>query len=134
VKGSIPLSAALLIAAAGLATGASTPTAETLKQVLTKKLLALKPASAAERNVLFQVVQVGRPRGESYPFRVTALVRDYDPGYPSERDRRSGTRYQSRYSLIIRIFSGGVSSGRQPVPIRQLGRPAAMARMRSTSP
>jgi hypothetical protein len=38
-----------------------------------------------ERTVLFQEVRAGAPVGGSYPFQVTALVRDYGPGYPANR-------------------------------------------------
>jgi hypothetical protein len=80
MKTLILLGAALFSAAAE-----SGPTAETLKVVLTQRLAKLKPADALERNVLFQSVLAGRPDGSSYPFRVTALIRDYGAGYPRNR-------------------------------------------------
>jgi len=61
---------------------AAGPPADTLKQVLTRKLMILKPSEATERNVLFQSVQPGSGMNT---FRVTAIIRDYSPGYPKNR-------------------------------------------------
>ncbi len=61
------------------------PSADTLKQALTKKLQKLTPAGMTERQVLFQEVRAGAPTGASYPFQVTAVLRDYGPGYPANR-------------------------------------------------
>ena len=61
------------------------PTADTLKQVLEKRLLSLKPQGYTERQVLFQEVRPGKPSGGGYPFQVTAIIRDYGPGYPANR-------------------------------------------------
>src|SRR5215510_1379478 len=58
------------------AAGAS---AETLKQVLTRKMLKLLPDGFTERQVLYQSVQ---PAGGMNNFKVTAIIRDYGPGYP----------------------------------------------------
>jgi len=58
------------------------PTVETLKQVLTKKLMKLTPGGSTERNVLFLSVQAGSANSGTYPFKVTAVVRDYGAGYP----------------------------------------------------
>jgi hypothetical protein len=60
---------------------AQKPTVDTLKQVLDKKLQKLKPESAKERNVLFQDVKAGQGNN----FVVTALIRDYEAGYPANR-------------------------------------------------
>lgn len=54
------------------------PSVETLKQALEKSLLSLKPQGISERNVIFQQVRVGSANN----FQVTALIRDYEPGYP----------------------------------------------------
>ena len=59
------------------------PSVDTLKQVLTARLKKLLPDGMNERTVLFQAVQAGTPSGNTYPFRVTALVHDYGRGYPS---------------------------------------------------
>jgi len=64
---------------------AQAPTVDTLKQVLNQRLQKLRPDGATERNVLFQEVRSGNASGGDYPFQVTALVRDYGPGYPANR-------------------------------------------------
>jgi hypothetical protein len=62
----------------------SPPSVEDAKATLQRQLQRLKPA--AERNVVFKSVQAGAPSGQSYPFRVTAIVRDYSPGSPQSRN------------------------------------------------
>src|SRR5882762_11065373 len=79
----LSLSAAAL---ASLSAGyAQAPTVDTLKQVLNQRLQKLRPDGSTERNVLFQEVRAGNASGGDYPFQVTALVRDYGPGYPANR-------------------------------------------------
>ena len=68
--------------ATSLAPAASAPSIETAKQVLDQKWQKLKPDGMTERNVLFQDVRAGAVNAGSYPFRVTAIIRDYGPGYP----------------------------------------------------
>lgn len=82
----------MLFAAAVLATcgtseaqSSKVPNPEVLKRVLDKKLQLLKPGGMTERNVLFQTVVAGMRDGGSFPFRVTLLIRDYGPGYPTNR-------------------------------------------------
>lgn len=55
------------------------------KQILNEKLMALKPASAAERNVLFQDVRIVAKGGGRYQVTISARVRDYDAGFPRNR-------------------------------------------------
>ncbi|MDP8979536.1 MAG: hypothetical protein M3O35_02975 [Acidobacteriota bacterium] len=74
----------LCTALAGLG-GPGAPNADTLKQVLNKKLQSLRPDGTTERNVLFQDVRAGGGTGGFYSFQVTALIRDYGPGYPRNR-------------------------------------------------
>ena len=79
----LSLSAAAL---ASVSSGyAQAPTVDTLKQVLNQRLQKLRPDGSTERNVLFQEVRAGNASGGDYPFQVTALVRDYGPGYPANR-------------------------------------------------
>ncbi len=68
-----------------LSLSAQNPSPDVLKQVLTKRLLALKPDGMTERQVLFQEVRAGTATGGEYPFQVTAAIRDYGPGYPANR-------------------------------------------------
>jgi hypothetical protein len=63
---------------------AQAPTADTLKQVLNQRLQKLRPDGYTERNVLFEDVRAGKGSGD-YPFQVTAIIRDYGPGYPANR-------------------------------------------------
>jgi hypothetical protein len=81
------LAAALVTFAVPFAATAAddAPTVDTLKQVLEKRLQSLRPTGMTERNVIFQDVRPGRPSGASWPFQVTAVVRDYGPGYPPNR-------------------------------------------------
>jgi hypothetical protein len=75
----------LLAFHAALASGAeAAPTVDTLKQVLERRLLSLTPTGTTERQVLFEEVRAGKP-GTTYPFQVTASIRDYGPGYPANK-------------------------------------------------
>ena len=77
------LTLALVIASASAGWSApATPSVETLKQVLTARLVKLIPTGISERQVLYQDVRAGRSSPGYYPFQVTALIRDYEPGYP----------------------------------------------------
>jgi hypothetical protein len=51
------------------------PTVDDLKHALAVRLQALKPDSVT-RTVIFEDVHAGRAKGASYPFEVTATVRD----------------------------------------------------------
>lgn len=73
----------VLLLAAGTAACASSPTTDTVKQVLTQRWMSLRPAWAAERNVLFEEVRAAGHGSDSWTFRVTASVRDYGKGYPT---------------------------------------------------
>jgi hypothetical protein len=65
---------------------AQEPSIDAFKEVLTRQLMALRPTGFTERSVLFEAVQPGRGGGNgSYPFLVTAVIRDYGPGYPANR-------------------------------------------------
>lgn len=69
----------------GASYAANAPSADTLKELLAKRLQSLRPTGTTERQVLFQEVRAGTPNGGSYPFQVTAAIRDYGPGYPANR-------------------------------------------------
>jgi len=64
---------------------AQAPTVDTFKQVLNQTLQKLRPDGYTERQVLFQEARAGAPNGGEYPFQVTLLIRDYGPGYPTNR-------------------------------------------------
>jgi hypothetical protein len=74
-----------LLATTILACHAQAPSPDVLKQVLTKRLLSLQPTGTTERQVLFQSVTPAPKKGAFYPFTVTALIRDYGPGYPANK-------------------------------------------------
>lgn len=74
-----------LLATTFLACHAQAPSPDVLKQVLTKRLLALTPTGTTERQVLFQSVTPAPKKGAFYPFTVTAVIRDYGPGYPANK-------------------------------------------------
>jgi hypothetical protein len=75
----------LLLTVTAITAAAQAPTADVLKQVLQKRLLALRPEGMTERQVLFQSVTAAPKNGAFYPFTVTAVIRDYGPGYPANR-------------------------------------------------
>lgn len=57
----------------------------TFQQAFEKKLLQIKTSDYSERQVVFQQVRQGARSGGSYQFFVTAMVRDYNAGYPKNR-------------------------------------------------
>jgi len=61
---------------------AQAPSVDVLKHVLENRLLKLLPTGMKERQVLYQSVIAASKNGAFYPFRVTALIRDYGTGYP----------------------------------------------------
>ncbi|MFN0104393.1 MAG: hypothetical protein ACKV2U_20180 [Bryobacteraceae bacterium] len=75
----------LFLAALTAACLAQAPSADVLKQVLEKRLMSLVPTGMEERQVLFQSVTAAPKNGAFHPFLVTALIRDYDAGYPPNR-------------------------------------------------
>ena len=78
----VALALAFALAASLACSAQGGPTSDEFKQVLNKKLQALLPTGMTERNVLFQDLKAGAKNGGTYLFMVTALVRDYGPGYP----------------------------------------------------
>ena len=97
---------------------AQAPTADTLKQALQQSLLKLRPEGISERNVLFQEVRAGTPNGDEYPFLVTALIRDYEPGYPANRyygQTCVGRMTQSKFYLSKDEFGQWVPHGAMTV-------------------
>src|SRR4051794_18099254 len=61
------------------------PEADTLKQILDRRLQQLKPQEVTEQNVLFRDVRPGPASAGSHLFQVSATIRDYTPGYPRNR-------------------------------------------------
>ncbi len=61
------------------------PSIEQFKQVFVKTMEQLKSEGYSRRNIVFVDVVKGTPSGGYYPFKVTAYVHDYAPGYPSNQ-------------------------------------------------
>jgi hypothetical protein len=111
-------SAAVLISVISSAQGASAPSADVLKQTLQKRLLELTPVGTTERQVLFQEVTAGRPDGDHYPFMVTAVIRDYGPGYPANHFFGAtcvGKMDRWRFDLVDDRFGGWTVEGAMTV-------------------
>jgi hypothetical protein len=143
----VPLLVPLALAHLAAPVAAQAPSADTFKQVLTRQLMALKPTGFTERNVLFEAVQPGVPSGGAYPFLVTATVRDYGPGYPSNRyygqtcvgrmerwrfnmsrDEFGEWRVQGRMTITDGTCLDNPSAGASSQPLAQLrGQPAGTA-------
>jgi len=64
-------------------TSVGQPTVEQFKQQFYVQMQKLKPADVTRRNITFVQVTKGSPNGGYYPFKVTAYVHDYSPGYPA---------------------------------------------------
>ncbi|MDQ6756806.1 MAG: hypothetical protein M3004_07710 [Bacteroidota bacterium] len=64
-------------------TAISQPTVEQFKQVFNSQMQKLKTTGFTKRNISFVQVTKGTPNGGYYPFKVSAYVHDYAPGYPS---------------------------------------------------
>jgi hypothetical protein len=99
----------LLCFSAGYALAQGGLTAAAAKQILNQKLMQLKPDSARERNVLFQDLRIIASGGGSYHVAVTALVRDYDAGYPRNRyyGRTCVGRFENEQFTLMPASTGG---------------------------
>lgn len=62
-----------------------TPSVETFKKSFFKAMQSLISAGYTERKISFVDVIAGKPNGGYYPFKVTAYVMDYGPGYPANK-------------------------------------------------
>ena len=78
--------------------------------------MAVKPADVTERNVVFLDVQAGAANGGAYPYQVTAIIRDYSPGYPANHfygetcvGRLAGVRW--RFIVIRNSFGEWQADG-----------------------
>ncbi len=58
---------------------------DNFKKAFNKRMQSMKIEGFTERNVLFQNVRLAGGNAGSYQFEVTALIRDYGPGYPKNR-------------------------------------------------
>ena len=110
----------LFTVACGIA-AAQTPTSEAVQQTLTQRLMALKPDSAAERNVVFQALRPGHMDGGAFKFHATVLVRDYERGYP--RNRYYGNtcvgKLDGDFTMSPNGAGGWIVSGAMTPPLDQ---------------
>jgi hypothetical protein len=79
------LAIALSVFGGAAMAGHDQPTIEEVAQALDKAWMALKSDGVSKRSALFESIEAGQPNGETYPFRVTAIIRDYGPGYPPNK-------------------------------------------------
>jgi|GEM_PF-1155033 len=88
---------------------AQTPTVETFKQVITKRLQKLLIEGYTQRDVRFISVLAGKVKNGAYPFRATIVVRDYGPGYPKNRyygQTCVGKLVDEDYYMVVDDFGG----------------------------
>lgn len=123
------LASTMLVIANGAAHAASsTPSVDTLKQVLDKRLQSLRPDGKTERNVLFEDVRAGKPNGNSYPFQVTLTLRDYGPGYPPNRyygDTCVGRMEKAPFTLSRDAYDEWQVQGAMTIGMQCKANPAA---------
>ena len=101
---------------------AASPSIEQFKQVLEARLQNLKPDGTTVRTVLFQEVIPGKPKGDSYPFQVTASIHDYGPGFPKNRyygETCVGKMEKWKFDLLPDDFGGWNVQGRMTVSDRE---------------
>lgn len=126
VRRALPAVMLLAIGAPAM-TMAAAPSVEAAQQALEARWLKLKPGSAEERNVLFQSIRALPPNGGSYPFEVTAVVRDYDAGYAANRYYGTtcvGRAQALRYTLVAGA-NGWLVDGRMTLDSTCKDNPAA---------
>lgn len=64
---------------------AQSPSVEVFKKVFNDHMQKLISPGYTKRNICFVQVTPGTPNGGYYPFKVTAYVHDYGPGYPANK-------------------------------------------------
>ena len=64
---------------------AQEPSVAEFKQTFEAQLQKLKPEGFTKRTVRFGPIVKGTANGGYYPFKVTAYIHDYAPGYPANR-------------------------------------------------
>jgi len=97
---------AIMLAGSGermLAQGGGAPGMDTVKQVLDRRWLQLKPQDATERNVLFEDVRANGGSSGSYLFQVSATIRDYSPGFP--RNRYYGQTCVAKIQGVYKVWA-----------------------------
>lgn len=92
------------------------PNADAARRAIEQKFMAAKPMDVTERDVVFLDVQAGTANGGAYPYQVTAIIRDYSPGYPANHfygetcvGRLAGVRW--RFIVIRNSFGEWQADG-----------------------
>lgn len=96
------------------------PTVEQFKQQFYVQMQKLKPSDVTRRNVSFVQVIQGTPNGGYYPFKVTAYVHDYSPGYPSNHYYGQTCVYKFdglKYDMLKDDFGGWKIQGTFTAPL-----------------
>ena len=112
---SLPVIAAALAAFAAPAFAQRPPTTDDAKQALNRTWQKLKPTYVSERSVVYQDIRAGRATGASYPFKVSVLIRDYEPGYPPNHYYGKtcvGKIEDEVYTLELDAFNQWAAQGR----------------------
>lgn len=115
------------------------PTVEQFKQVFYSHMQKLKTDGFTKRTILFSQVIKGTPNGGYYPFKVTAYIHDYGPGYPTNRyygqtcaGKMDGWKFdmlkddfgqwivQGRFTVSNSTCKDNLSEGTEAIPVSSL--------------
>lgn len=120
-------------------TSIAQPTVEQFKQVFNSQMQNLKSTGYTKRTILFVQVIKGKPNGGYYPFKVTAYIHDYSPGYPSNNyygqscaGKMDGWKFdmlkddfgqwlvQGRFTVSNSTCKDNLSEGTEAIPVSSL--------------
>lgn len=90
------------------------------KKVIEARLQQLKPTGFSERQVIFKELRAGQAQGGSYPFQVTAVIRDYGSGNPATQfygETCVGRINRSEFTLRQNSYGSWVPQGRFTVSL-----------------
>ncbi|MEO8336106.1 MAG: hypothetical protein ABI664_14100 [bacterium] len=104
----------------GAAAGAEdAPTTRDFMLALDAQIQRAKPRDVFRRTIVFSDVHAGAPEANVYPFTATAIIHDYNPGWPPQYyygktciTRIVGTRYDMRHDR----FGGWVVEMKSKMP------------------
>jgi len=78
----VSLATTLIFAASAHASPIAPPTPREFMRVLDAQIQRDKPREVFQRTIVFEDVRAGEPEGNVFPFTVSAIVHDYNPGFP----------------------------------------------------
>lgn len=112
------------------------PSVELFKHVFEAHMQKLLPDGYTKRTINFVQVVPGNPDGGYYPFKVTAYVHDYGPGYPSNKyygqtclGKMDGWKFdmlknefgewivQGRFTVSDNVCKNNPSEGAEAIPL-----------------